>query len=86
MNLANQLREHFSGQTFRQEGLAVNQPFGKDSILVFRGLDKKGRMVLLLLVNPQKPGLPPNQDIVLKLSYIQQPDNPDVFKIGKGKF
>jgi len=86
VNLANQLRGYFSGQTYRQEGLAVNQPFGKDSILVFRGSDKKGRMVLLLLVNPKKPGLPPNQDIVLKLSYIQQPENPDIFKIGKGKF
>ncbi len=86
VNLANQLREHFSGQTFKKEGLLVNQPVGEDSILVFRGKDKNGRMVLLLLVNPQKPGFPPNQDIVLKLSYLQQPDNPDVFKIGKGEF
>ena len=86
VNLANQLRGYFSGQAFRQEGLVVNQPFGKDSILVFRGSDKRGRMVLLLLSNPQKPGAPPNQDIVLKLSYIQQPETPDIFKIGKGKF
>lgn len=86
VNLANQLREHFSGQTFQKEGLVVNQSIGKDSILVFRGTDKKGRMVLLLLANPQKPGFPANQDIVLKLSYIQQPENPDVFKIGKKEF
>lgn len=86
VNLANQLREHFSAQTFRKEGLMVNQSLGEDSILVFRGSDKKGRMVLLLLTNPQKPGFPPNQDIVLKLSYIEQPENPDIFKIEKGKF
>ncbi|VAX31748.1 hypothetical protein MNBD_NITROSPINAE05-1188 [hydrothermal vent metagenome] len=84
--LANQLRDHFSGQGFRQKGLAVNQSIGKDSILVFRGTDDKGRMVLLLLVNPQKPDVPGNQEIVLKLSYIQQPDRPDIFTIGKGKF
>lgn len=86
VNLANQLREHFSGQGFGKQGLLVNQPFGKDSILVFRGRDYKGRMVLLLLVNPQKPGVLKNQEIVLKLSYIQQPDHPDIFKIEKGKF
>jgi hypothetical protein len=84
--LANQLRDHFSEQGFRQKGLVVNQSFGKDSILVFRGTDDKGRVVLLLLVNPQKPGVPENQEIILKLSYIQQPDHPDIFTIGKGKF
>jgi hypothetical protein len=86
VNLANQLRGHFAGQTFRKEGLMVNQSLGEDTILVFRGTDKKGRMVLLILANPQKPGFPANQDIVLKLSYIQQPENPDVFKIGKKEF
>ncbi len=84
--LANQLREYFSGQVFRKQGLLVNQSVGKDSILVFRGTDDKGRMVLLLLANPQKPEGPQNQEIVLKLSYIQQPDHPDIFKIEKGKF
>jgi hypothetical protein len=86
VNLANQLREHFSGQGFGKKGLMINQPFGKDSIMVFRGMDDKGRMVLLLLVNPQKPDAPGNQEIVLKLSYIQQPEHPDIFTIGKGKF
>jgi len=86
VTLANQLREHFKGQVFRKQGLMVNQSLGKDSVLVFRGRDKKDRMVLLLLVNPQKPGVPQNQEIVLKLSYIQQPDQPDIFKIKKGEF
>ncbi len=86
VRLANQLREHFSAQVYRKEGLTVNQSLGEDTILVFRGTDKKGRMVLLLLANPQRPGFPANQDIVLKLSYIQQPENPDIFKIGKKEF
>lgn len=86
VNLANQLREHFARQTFKNEGMMVNQPLGEDSILVFRGKDKKGRMVLLLLANPKKPNSPLNEEIVLKLSYIQHPENPDIFKIEKGKF
>jgi hypothetical protein len=86
VNLANQLRKYFSGYGFVAEGLVMNAPLGKDAIMVFRGLDKKGRMVLLLLDNPKKPEGPPNQDITLKLSYIQNPGKPDVFQIEKGKF
>lgn len=86
VNLANQLRKYFSEQGFVAEGLVMNAPLGKDAIMVFRGSDKLGRMVLLLLDNPKKPEGPPNQDIVLKLSYIQNPGKPDVFQINKGDF
>ena len=64
----------------------MNAPLGRDAIMVFRGTDKQGRMVLLLLDNPKNPEGPPNQDIVLKLSYMQNPEKPDVFQIEKGKF
>jgi hypothetical protein len=84
--LANQLRKYFSGQGFVAEGLVVNAPLGKDAIMVFRGSDQLGRMVLLLLDNPRRPDGPPNKDIVLKLSYIQNPGKPDVFQIEKGAF
>jgi hypothetical protein len=86
VNLANQLRKYFSEQGFDPEGLVMNAPLGKDAIMVFRGSDQSGRMVLLLLDNPQKPEGPPNQGIVLKLSYIQKPGKPDVFQIEKGEF
>ena len=86
VNLANQLRIYFAGKKFKQEGLVMNAPVGEDTILVFRGSDVKGRMVLLLLNNPKKPEGPANQEIVLKLSYIQKPGKPDVFRIQKGKF
>ena len=59
---------------------------GDSAIVVFRGIDKTGRMVLLILDNPEKSAGPPNQDIVLKLSYIQKPLHPDVFSIDQGKF
>lgn len=86
VSLANQLRKYFSEQGFDPEGLVMNAPLGKDAIMVFRGSDPLGRMVLLLLDNPQKSEGPPNQDIVLKLSYIQNPGKPDVFQIEKGEF
>ena len=86
VNLANQLRKYFSGLKYVKEGLVMNAPLGKDAIMVFRGSDKMGRMVLLLLDNPKNQGGSPNQDIVLKLSYIQKPGKPDVFQIEKGEF
>lgn len=86
VNLANQLRKYFSEQGFEREGLVMNAPWGKDAIMVFRGSDQTGRMVLLLLDNPNNPAGMPNQNIVLKLSYIQNPGKPDVFQIEKGAF
>ncbi|GJL79223.1 MAG: hypothetical protein NPINA01_22120 [Nitrospinaceae bacterium] len=85
VNLANQLRDHFSGKNFKQEGLVLNAPLGPEAIMVFRGSDETGRMVLLILDNPKNPVGPPNQDIVLKLSYIQRPGKADVFQVKKEK-
>lgn len=86
VSLANQLRKYFSKQHFMPEGLLMNAPLGKDAVIVFRGSDKLGRMVLLLLDNPKKAAGQANPDIVLKLSYMQNPGKPDVFQIKKGDF
>lgn len=86
VNLANQLRDHFAGQEFQKKGLVTNAPLGKDAIVVFRGQDGAARTVLLLLNNPKVEGQPENQNITLKLSYIQNPEKPDVFQIKEGEF
>ena len=84
INTANKLRAYFLNQGFQKEGLAVNAKLSDGSVLVFRGLDARGKMVVLLLVNPlSKEGQPPNQNINLRLSYIVNPDSPDVYKIKK---
>ena len=87
VDTANQLRSHFLSQGFQKEGLALNTKISDGSILVFRGVDVMGKMVVLLLVNPPaKEGQPPNQNINLRLSYIANPDSPDVYKIKKSDF
>ena len=87
VDTANQLRVHFSGQGFQKEGLVVNTRLSDGSILVFRGVDGHGKVVTLLLVNPPpKEGRSPNQNINLRLSYIANPDSPDVYKIDKDDF
>ena len=87
VDTANQLRAHFLSQGFKKEGLAVNTQLPDGSVLVFRGIDFRGKMVVLLLVNPPpKKGKPPNQNIKLRLSYIENPDSPDIYKIKKDDF
>ena len=53
---------------------------------MFRGQDKRDRMILLILTNPQKEGTLGNENISLRLSYIEKADSPDVYVIKEGVF
>lgn len=82
IDTANRLRAHFLSRNFRKEDLVVNNKLSDGSFLVFRGSDFNGKRVVLLLVNPvPKEGQKPNQNINLRLSYIANPDSPDIYKI-----
>jgi hypothetical protein len=85
---ANSLRNYFVSQRYQPEGMVLNAPVGDGSqIVVFRGGDAQGRMALLTLSVPTKPaGSPPGAEEhpSLQLSYIEKPNEPDVFKIEKG--
>ena len=83
---ANQLRNHLSQKSYQKEGFALNAQLGEDVILVFQGLDKKGRAVKLLLVNPKTDPKKAGENISLTLSYIEKPGKPDVFRIKDGDF
>ena len=89
---ANILRQHFASQAFAKDGLLVNVPLSQENVIVFRGHDDKGRMVILHLTSAQAPQpatdkAPSTQVRVgLRLSYIKDPANPDVFRLEPGKF
>jgi len=83
---ANQLRDHFIRKGFEKEGLVANAALGEGVILVFRGKDSKGRMVVLLLSNIPSKEESDNENIHLRLSYISNPENPDVFRINEDDF
>ncbi len=70
----------------------VNQPVEVGATVVFRGSDDDGRMVLLLL-NAQRAsddqgeeGGEAAQRVSLRLSYMQNPANPDIYRIEEGQF
>ena len=87
VDTANYLRKHFLSKGFRKESLTVNEKLSDGSVLVFRGSDSRGKMVVLLLVNPRSnEGELPNQNINLRLSYIVNPSSPDIYKTKEGDF
>ena len=84
---ANQLRNHFMQKKYRKEGFALNAQLGEGLILVFQGKDRKGRAARLLLRNPKSEGdKKVGENIALTLSYIERPEDPDVYRIKEGDF
>lgn len=94
-NTANTLREHLLGKGgYVKESLAVNAQLPDGSVLVFRGVDAQGHMVVLHLVTQSTPppeagkgaGKQPEMGAVLRLSYIEKPAAPDVQKLAPSAF
>ena len=84
---ANLLRNHFVQKKYRKEGFALNAKLGEGLILVFQGKDRKGRAARLLLSNPKSEGdKKAGENIALTLSYIERPEDPDVYRIKEGDF
>ena len=86
------LRGYFLGQGFAPDKVMSRTQLSDGSVVEFRGIDDKGRMALLLFSNnPQekgaaKKGAPAQPALSLRLSYILDVDNADIFKIQKGDF
>ena len=90
------LSNYFLGEEFKADSVVVNAELPNHSVLVFRGADAKGRMVVLELLQPQdetkakkadnSSKQPAAQPSSLRLSYIEKPAEPDIFKIKPGQF
>ena len=86
VSTANQLRNYFAQKKYQKNGFALNAQLGEGTILVFQGKDQKGRAARLLLNNPKNMDGKVGDSINLTLSYIEKPENPDVFIIKDGDF
>jgi hypothetical protein len=73
---ANALRSHFLGLGYDPASIATNvrQPDG--SVLVFRGADAGRRATFLVLATGG--GDAATREVVLRLSYVQDPQHPDI--------
>lgn len=90
---ANQLRDLFVASGYQANTVHTNAATKDGTIVVFEGADADKHATLLTLINGQVPGAvkngkrePPTQTIVLRLSYILDPENPDIFRLKRGQF
>jgi len=89
INAAEALRKHFAALAWRAGSVAGGVLLADGSTLIFRGLDEQGRMVQLQLL----PAAPPAnaaptapRPFGLRLAYVADPLNPDVFRLQRGQF
>ena len=89
------LLNYFVSQQFKPEGRIVNAQLSDGTALLFQGQDAKGRTVQLqygTVPQPTKPGEKPDPNTpapripFARLLYIEDPKNPDVFRIKPGQF
>jgi hypothetical protein len=90
VDTANFLRAHFVKKSYKKGSVVANHAMNENRTIVFRGSDKKNRMTLLTL---STINLPKNKDskkvqtqVVLRLSYILDSENPDILTIGDNDF
>lgn len=99
---ATTLQSYLSEQPFPPAGVAMNAQLADGSILLFRGTDAKSRTVLLVVsglpraAEAAKAGAPKGAEKgaekaaeskpVVRLSYIANPAEPDIFRVKPGQF
>jgi hypothetical protein len=89
VNAAEALRQHFVSLAWRAGSVAGGVALADGSTLVFRGLDEQGRMAQLqVLPAAVPPNAAPNapRPFGLRLAYVADPLNPDVFRLQRGQF
>ena len=88
---ANLLRNYFLAGGYVPESVIVNQQL-PNGYVVFRGIDARSRMVLVMLAGATGAGASAPHDaekappIGLQLSYILDPEHPDIYQVPKGQF
>jgi hypothetical protein len=91
---ANQLRTLFLSSGYQPGTIASNVPTGGGTMIVFQGADADAHMTLLRLASApahvssrqHRAGEADAPTVVLLLSYIENPANPDIYRLKKGQF
>jgi hypothetical protein len=77
--VANILSTYFKKKRFKKEKYLLGGKFSDGTICVFRGLDKNDRMIFLTLHTLNSKKNDKKKRIRLKLSYLQNYRDPDIF-------
>ena len=80
------LRDFFLSQNFPAENRVVNGQASDGSVVFFRGVDSQKRTVLLRVIGGKPEGENVKPQFAMRLDYVLDVQNMDVFKISKGQF
>ncbi len=80
------LARYFTAQGFAAHRVTRGKKLGKDGLLVFQGADAAGRMVQLVQRREAAQTDAGKARMTLRLAYIADPKQPDIFRIAKGAF
>jgi hypothetical protein len=80
----NALAQYFLGLGFPRDNIILNATLKDGSVVLFQGTDAQKRTAVLRFVQSAEEGK--KAAAVMTLFYIQDTQNPDVFKIGRGQF
>jgi hypothetical protein len=83
---AGSLRDFFLSQNFPAENRVVNGQASDGSVVVFRGVDPQKRTVLLRVIGGKPEGEDQKPKFAMRLDYVLDVQNMDVFKITRGQF
>ncbi|WP_291295959.1 hypothetical protein [Elioraea sp.] len=89
VNAAEALRAHFGSLAWRAGSVAGGVALTDGSTLIFRGLDAQGRMAQLQALPAAAPAgaaTATARPFGLRLAYVADPTNPDVFRLQRGQF
>ncbi len=83
------LRNYFLGYSFKPESAVRDKALPDGSVLLFQGADEKGRAVALVTgegVIEDARSKTNEAQWYLRLSYVEDPANPDVYRLKPGSF
>ena len=86
--VATLLQQYFDGQKFPPENVTRRLKINNNTVMLLRAADLEGRTVALLLqqAQVQQEGQEPKWAYLLRLSYILDPENLDVYQLEPGDF
>jgi hypothetical protein len=89
VSVGNALRDYFLRRSYDPKTFATNQQLPNGGVVFFRGSDAKGSEIRVEMHPASRKIGDKDATIdkgVLKLSYAENPKNPDVFRIPEGSF
>jgi hypothetical protein len=87
---ATMLRNYFFGYSFKPESIVRDTTAGDGSVVLFQAADQKGRAVSLAvgegIIDTGRGTTSDKPEWYLRLSYVENPATPDIYRIKPGAF